>query len=100
MTLEQEPFTRYHLEKKTDTFTVRVNKEERQFLEDMKKMLNIKSDSKMVKLLSRVGGNVLISNFGAKMLQYLFNPDRLKLSDFEDIDTIMERQNIVKSVTK
>ena len=99
MPLEQKPFVRYHEKKKADTFTVRVNKEERAFLDRMKLILNIKSDSKTLKLLARVGGNVLISNFGAKMLQYLFNPHRLKLSDFEDIEKVLERNETLKSDT-
>lgn len=83
MPIKQEPFIRYHEQKKTDTFTVRVNKQERAELEQWKKALNMPYDSKVLKFLSRVGFKVLLNNFGEDGLKYLLSRDRKKLDDDE-----------------
>ena len=87
MTLENTPFQKRHLDeenKQQDTFTVRMNAEERAELEELKKDLNINSDSKALKMGATIGRNVLHSVFSAKLLRYLFKKDRQKLTDFKD----------------
>lgn len=81
--LEQEPFTRYHEEKRADTFTVRVNEEERKMIEELKELMNVKQDSKALKVAAKVGLNVLLSSFGKDTLRYLFKKDREKLEDYK-----------------
>ena len=91
MTLEKKPFTRYKLDeeiKENDfTFTIRLNPAERLVLEDCKKALDIKSNSKCLKVMGLViGRNVLFSVFGKKMLKYLSSKERQRYSDFKSID--------------
>jgi len=64
MPIQQQPFVKYHAEKKADTFTTRINAEERQMLERAKQVFQLpmeKSDSKAWKMLALVGYNVLHS---------------------------------------
>jgi hypothetical protein len=85
MMLEKPPFVKQHLEKKADTFTVRLNKEERAWLEEIKEDLNVPSDSKALKIAAlTIGRNVLHSTFTRPLLRYLFKKDRSKLEDYRD----------------
>jgi hypothetical protein len=83
MAIIKPPFTRQTLEeeKRPDTFTVRVNKEEREELEKWKKGLNCPFDSKVMKILSRVGWNVLHGDLGEEGMRYLFSLERRKLEE-------------------
>jgi len=86
--IKKKPFTSYTLEEdkkeEKDTFTVRVNKQERKELEELKEDLNIKSDSKALKLAGlTIGRNVLHSTFTRPLLKYLFSKERQKLEDFK-----------------
>ena len=84
MSLKQVPFRKYNLGKKEDTFTVRLNEEERKQLEELKEDLNINSDSKALKVAGLIiGRNVLHSIFTRQLLKYLFKKDRQKLEDFK-----------------
>lgn len=89
--MNDQPFTRQRLDDEPDegeTFTVRLNKKEREMLEDLKRMMDIKSDGKALKIAGLIiGRNVLHSLFGAKILAYLFKKDRLRLSDFVDLES-------------
>lgn len=86
--IEKKPFINYTLEeekKKTkDIFTVRVNLEERAMLEEIKEDLNIKSDSKALKISALIGKNVLQGTFSRPILRYLFKKERQKLEDFKN----------------
>lgn len=85
MVLDKEPFTKYNLgEDSGTTFTVRLNIKERQWLNELKKTLDIKSDSKALKLGAYVGLNVLHNTLGKDLLRYLFKKERSRLSDFEN----------------
>lgn len=86
MPLEKKPFTAYDVNgKKADIFTVRLNKDERKDLEEIKEDLNIKSDSKALKIAGlTIGRNVLQRIFSRSLLRYLFKKDRLKLDDFKN----------------
>jgi hypothetical protein len=82
----QHPFNRTTLgeKPKLDTFTVRLNEDERKLLNQAKKDLDIKADSTALKELGWIGLNVLHRTFGKKNLRYLFKKDRQRLSDFEN----------------
>ncbi len=82
--IERQPFTKYNLDKKQDTFTVRMNDKERKVLEEIKKTFDIKSDSKALKQLAFVGFKSVTSAFGNDFLKYLLNKNRVKLTDFEN----------------
>lgn len=83
MSIEQEPFIRYNEEKKADTFTVKVNPQERATIEELKEIFNVKSDSKALKMAGLVGYKVLLGAFGKPLLLYLFKKDRVKLEDYK-----------------
>ena len=59
MGIKQEPFTKYNEEKKVDSFTVRLNKEEREQLEQDKKILEQVKDSTAIKQLASIGSKVI-----------------------------------------
>lgn len=61
MTLEQEPFTRYELDenKRQDSFTIKLNPEERANLEKWKHLIQQEKDSTAIKQLATIGAKVL-----------------------------------------
>ena len=69
---------------KEDIISVRLNKEERAWLEEIKEDLNIRSDGKALKLSSFIGKNVVQAMFTRKILTYLFSDQRVKLNEIED----------------
>lgn len=84
--IEQKPFTKYNLDeenKRQDTFTVRLNEKERNQLNRMKSLLDLKSDSTALKEFAIIGLNVLHHTFSERFLTYLFKKERTRLSDFE-----------------
>lgn len=87
MSIEKKPFVNYTLEEdkkeNKEIFTVRINKEERAWLEELKEDLNIKSDSKALKIGALIGKNVIQAQFTRPILRYLFKKDRLKLEEFK-----------------
>lgn len=82
------PFRRYNLDEdsKQDIFTIRLNANERAILNKYKALFDIKSDGKMLKIGFIIGTNVLQHDFPPKILKYLFNKGRIKLSDYQNID--------------
>ena len=99
MPLEKVPFVPYTLEEerkgkpKQDIISVRINEEERKALNTFKAVCDIKSDGKMLKMGYLIGMNVLQTTFPPKFLSYLFKADRIKLSDYEDIDKKIQKSN-------
>jgi len=59
MAIKQKPFRAYHEEKQVDSFTVRLNKEEREDLNFCKDILEQPKDSTALKMLAKVGSKVL-----------------------------------------
>jgi hypothetical protein len=57
--LQREPFTRYHEEKKIDSFTIRLNNNERENLEIAKSILEQTKDSTALKQLALIGAKVI-----------------------------------------
>jgi hypothetical protein len=82
MTLTKEPFRLYNTDKKekADIISVRISKEERETLEELKEILDINSDAKALKFSAFIGRNVVFSIFGRKMATFLFKEDRLRYS--------------------
>lgn len=61
MTLENKPFTRYNEEKKIDSFTIRLNEEERKVLNVCKRIIQQPKDSTAIKTLALIGAKVIHS---------------------------------------
>ena len=90
MAIKQEPFVKYNLEeeKKTDSFTVWFNKEDREMLKEAKKIFEQTKDSTALKDLAWYGYLDLI---GGKKTPYLLkalfknkrNNKRNGIVDFE-----------------
>ncbi|GEM_PF-4623649 len=82
MPITQKPFTPTRLEEeREDVIAVRLNAEERALIEELKELLNIKQDSKALKMAALVGRNVLHGTFGPKFLKWLFKNERSKLEE-------------------
>ena len=87
--IKKKPFVNYTLEEDRDTdyknvFSVRLNKQETQWLEEIKEDLNIKSNGKALKMAAFIGKNVLQGLLTRKILRYLFNPNREKLTNHKN----------------
>lgn len=61
MVIDKVPFRRYDQEKKTDTFTVWLSKEERTHLNICKEILEQPKDSTALKQLAWLGAKLLVS---------------------------------------
>ena len=90
MELSKEPFTKYHLDeeqKKVDTFTIRLNPEERELLEKCKKIIEQTKDGTALKQLAWIGANVIHEKKITYLLGTLFknkrNNKRLNIVDFD-----------------
>jgi len=89
MTVEKTPFTRYHLgdKPKLDSFTVRLNIEERQNLDLAKKIIEQPKDSTALKTLAWLGAKVLHEPQTRYLLALVFSNkrknNRLGVVDFE-----------------
>ena len=59
MAIKQEPFRKYNTEEKQDTFTIRLNDQERADLEKDKKVLKQTKDGTAIKQLAALGRIVL-----------------------------------------
>ena len=78
MAIEQQPFTKYRLDSEgsIDSFTVRLNEEERKLFEEDKKILEQEKDSTAIKQLARIGSNVLRDPQMASILGIVFKNKR------------------------
>jgi len=85
--LPKEPFRAYSLkeEREPDKYgrpiSVRLNAEERAWLNEIKEDLDLKNDSRALKIAAFCGKNVLQAFFSRKILRYLFKKDRQKKDD-------------------
>jgi hypothetical protein len=87
MGIKQEPFKRYNEEKVADSFTVRLNAEQRLELDNAKKILQQAKDSTALKQLAAIGAKVLqeekiLEILGVVMNNYRKNK-RLGIVDFD-----------------
>lgn len=90
MTLKQESFRQYNLredKQKIDTFTVRLNSQERAIINNCKKILEQKKDSTAIKQLAFIGAKVIHEEKTAFILGTLFknkrNNARIGIVDFD-----------------
>lgn len=87
MGLKQQPFRKYNLEKKTDTFTVRLSPIERAQLEKDKQVVNQKKDSTAIKDLWKIGSIVIHDQKMVQILGTIFknkrNNKRIGIVDFD-----------------
>lgn len=82
--MNNQPFQTTKLEEEREggqVFSVRINKQERVWLDEVKEDLNIKSDSKALKTAAFIGRNVTQAIFTRKLLKYLFKDSRVKLEE-------------------
>jgi hypothetical protein len=84
--LQREPFTRYHEEKKVDSFSVRLNENERQTLESAKSILEQTKDSTALKQLALIGAKVIQEEKTRYLLASIYSNkrknERLGIVDF------------------
>tara|TARA_R100000808_G_scaffold22072_1_gene47873 strand:+ start:25 stop:288 length:264 start_codon:yes stop_codon:yes gene_type:complete len=73
MAIKQEPFTRYHEQKKSDTFTVKLNPQERAEFEQWKYALQQEKDSTAIKQLARIGAKVLLDEKMKSIIETVMN---------------------------
>ena len=87
MSLETVPFVRYHEKKKLDSFSVRLNPEERALLNICKKIIEQPKDSTALKTLAWIGAKVIHEQKTAYIIDTLFKNkrknSRLGLAEFE-----------------
>lgn len=89
MSIENQPFVRMTLgdQPKVDSFTVRLNEEERARLEEDKKILEQEKDSTAIKQLALIGSIVLREQKTASILGVIFankrRNKRLGIVEFE-----------------
>ena len=92
MTIEKQPFTRYHEdgEERPDTFTVRLNKQEREDLENLKKIFQQTKDSTAVKQALAIAYSVVIHDKKIAAILEIVTQNkrrnkRLGITDFEQM---------------
>jgi hypothetical protein len=87
MAIEQEAFRKYNIEKKVDSFTVRLNENERAEFEAAKNIIEQPKDSTAIKQLAWIGINVLHDKKVSYIVGSLFknkkNNARLGIADFD-----------------
>ena len=75
MTIAKQPFVRYRLEEEPkirDIISVSLNKEERAWLNELKRTLNLNNDSKTLKIGAFIGKNVIQQMFSPPIQRVLF----------------------------
>lgn len=87
ISLETKPFVRYNEEKNRDTFTVSMNKGERELLNKCKIVIEQQKDSTALKTLAWIGAKVIHEEKTGYILGVLFknkrNNERAGIIDFE-----------------
>jgi len=85
--ITQEPFMSYNFKAKKNTFTVKLNKEERTLLDSMKRRIEQPKDSTALKQLAWYGAKVLLGDSTAYLLDTCFkNRKKNKRIGIEEID--------------
>ena len=83
MPIEKKPFVNYTLEEDkkeeaSEVLTIRINKEERQLIDELKALMNFTNDAKAIKAGLQLSKNVILSTFGATFFRYLTSNTRRK----------------------
>jgi len=78
MSLSKQPFTPYieNEKERPDTFTVRLNKEERALFEDVKEILEQEKDSTAIKQCFLIAANVLHEKKIKGLLEIIYSNKR------------------------
>ena len=78
MPIENQPFVRTKLdeEQRSDTFTIKLNAEERKWLEEMKQIIEQEKDSTAIKQLAYIGAKVLLEPKTTYILETIFDNKR------------------------
>lgn len=74
--VSQEPFRRYHEKKAVDSFSVRLNAEERKILDACKRVIEQPKDSTALKTLAWIGSKVIHEEKTAFLLGQVFKNKR------------------------
>lgn len=85
MSLKQEAFRAYNEEKKDDTFTVKLNPEERIEFDIWKKIIEQPKDSTALKQLASIGAKVLQQHSMSLILETIFKNKRKNKRSGESI---------------
>jgi hypothetical protein len=81
--LEKKPFVNYTLEEDkvegaVEVISLKINKQEREQIEQLKKLTNYGQDSKVIKLSMVIARNVILNNFGSDLFQKLTSTNRVR----------------------
>jgi len=83
---DKRPFYKTKLEEDAQTrdqVNVSLNENDRALVNEVKRLLNLKSDSKALRLCLEAGRNAIIGCFSADSWRYLSDKERVRLSDYE-----------------
>ena len=84
----KKPFVNYTLEENkqetgSEVISLKLNKEERALIEDLKRLTNYSQDSKVIKIGLKVLKNVILGTFGAELFIKITGSERRR-AIFED----------------
>ena len=85
---DDKPFYRKNLvdgevEEKSRVITLRINLDEEALIKRAKVLLDVEADTKALKILAKVGLNVILNLFGEETIRYLSSTKRERKSDYE-----------------
>lgn len=83
MVLERKPFARTRLDEEREqdegmVISVRLNDEEWAMLKEGMEILDIPADSRALKVLARIGWNVIQNTLGRETATFLFKKERAR----------------------
>lgn len=98
MTLEKKPFVSYTLdedkkEESSEVLTIRINKDERALIDELKALMNFNNDAKAIKAGMQIAKNIIHGTFGAVFFRYLTSSTRRKPIQ-EDQQPLQEKVNL------
>ena len=76
MALEKKRFVRYSEEKKDDLVTIRLNPEQRDLLNKVKKLIEQERDSTAIHILWDLGADVILEGLSGKAINKCFKNRR------------------------
>jgi hypothetical protein len=99
MTLIRQPFVRQTLgaEPKLDSFTIRLNSDERKQLEIDKRILGQPKDGTALKQLAAIGSNVLHGSFFGMALQIIIENKRKNQRTGVPVDYLVPTTNVTQT---
>lgn len=82
MSIEKKPFVNYRLDEDkedgVETISMKVNKEERELIERLKRYTNYGQDAKVIKASMQVFEKVILNTFGDTLFMKFTSSDRRK----------------------